>query len=235
MKRLLVTVAVAVIGLIAGGTIRAQQASQSDATPTKAAASSGQVAPTFSSRESRYVLRPGDSFDLVFDYTPELNQTVMVQPDGFINLRGVNDLQVTGLTVPQLVDAIRGDYSKMLSHPTISVALKDFEKPYFIADGHVAKPGKYDLRGDTTVVQAIAIAGGFNSDAKHSQVVLFRRVDDTWTQAKLLDIKKMENQRNLAEDLHLRPGDMIFVPKNRLSKFKEFLPTANLAMVPTQF
>jgi protein involved in polysaccharide export with SLBB domain len=53
--------------------------------------------------------------------------------------------------------------------------LKDFEKPYFVAGGRVARPGKYDLRGDTTVSQGIALAGGFLDSAKHSQVVLFRR------------------------------------------------------------
>jgi len=235
MKRILATVVVALFVLAVDGMTQAQQTGQSEPTPANAAASSSQDTPTFSQHNTRYVLRPGDSFDLTFDYTPELNQTVMVQPDGFINLRGVSDVRASGLTVPQLVEAIRADYDKMLNHPIISVTMKDFEKPYFIADGQVGKPGKYDLRGDTTVVQAIAIAGGFNEMAKHSQVVLFRRVDDTWTQATLLDVKKMEKERNLSEDLHLRPGDMIFVPKNRLSKFKEFLPTANLAMVPTQF
>ena len=231
----IVAAAVAVLILwAAAGMSQAQEAMQSDPAPSTAAVP-GQNALTFSQRDSRYALRPGDSFELAFDYTPEMNQTVVVQPDGFINLRGASDLRAAGLTTPQLVDAIRGAYDKVLTHPAISVTMKEFDKPYFIADGQVNKPGKYDLRGDTTVVQAIAIAGGFNANAKHSQVVLFRRVDDNWTQAKLLDVKKMENQRNLAEDLHLRPGDMVFVPKNRFSKFKEFLPTANLAMVPAKF
>jgi len=235
MKRIFGTAAVALILLTAWGITCAQEPRHSDSAPAKQTVSSDQTTPTFSQRDSRYVLRPGDSFDLAFDYTPELNQTVVVQPDGFINLKGASDLRASGLTTPQLVEAVRAAYGKMLTNPSLSVTMKEFDKPYFIADGQVTKPGKYDLRGDTTVVQAIAIAGGFNSNAKHSQVVLFRRVDDNWTQAKLLDVKKMQNERNLAEDLHLRPGDMVFVPKNRLSKIKEFLPTANLAMVPTQF
>jgi len=223
--------------LLVGLNLDAQQDSSATAPSpvTSSTQTYGKDEPTFSQRDSRYILRPGDSFDVTFDYTPELNQTVLIQPDGFINLREAGDIRASGLTVPQLVEAIRADYGKVLNNPVISVTMKDFEKPYFIADGQVNKPGKYDLRGDTTVVQAIAIAGGFNQSAKHSQVVLFRRVDDNWTQAKLLDVKKMQQERNLAEDLHLRPGDMVFVPKNRLSKFKEFLPTANLAMVPTQF
>jgi hypothetical protein len=67
---------------------------------------------------------------------------------------------------------------------------------------------------------------------KHSQVVLYRRVSDQWTQATLLDVKKMENDHNLSEDVHLQPGDMLFVPKNKLSKIAPFIPSANVAMVP---
>jgi len=113
--------------------------------------------------------------------------------------------------------------------------LKDFERPYFIADGQVGHPGKYDLRGDTTVIQAVAIAGGLQNSAKHSQVVLYRRVNDDWIEAKLLNVKKMENSRNLSEDMHLKPGDMIFVPKNRISKIQQFIPSYGFNMTPPLF
>src|SRR5215469_1152610 len=119
--------------------------------------------PQFNMRSPRYKLAPGDSFDLNFELSPEFNQTaVAVQPDGFATLRGVGDIKVQGLTVPELTQTLRTAYSKILNDPIISVNLKDFEKPYFVADGRVGHPGKYDLRGDTTLTQAIAIAGGFS-------------------------------------------------------------------------
>jgi len=169
---------------------------------------------------------------LVFEYTPEFNQTVTVQPDGYVSLRNVGDIYVVGQTVPEVTTNLTTAYDKILNHPMISVLLKDFVKPYFIADGQVGRPGKYELREDTTVVEAIALAGGFLSSAKHSQVVLYRRVSDQWSQAQLLDIKKMQSERNMSEDLHLQPGDMLFVPKNRMSKIMPFIPTSSLSMVP---
>jgi len=190
--------------------------------------------PWFSQRHPRYEIRPGDIFDIVFEYTPEFNQTLTVQPDGYVSLRDAGDVYVVGKSVPQVTDAIRDAYGKLLNHPMVSLVMKDFEKPYFIADGQVGHPGKYELRDDTTLVQAIAMAGGFLSSAKHSQVVLYRRVSDEWTQAKLVDVKKMEGDHNLAEDLHLQPGDMLFVPKNRLSKLMPFIPTSNLSMIPVR-
>lgn len=188
--------------------------------------------PWFSQRHPRYQVSPGDSFDLVFEYTPEFNQTVTVQPDGYVSLRNVADIYVVGQTVPEVTTNITAAYSKILNHPMISLVLKDFVKPYFVADGQVGRPGKYELREDTTVVQAIAMAGGFLSSAKHSQVVLYRRVSDQWSHAQLVDIKKMENDRDISEDPHLQPGDYLYVPKNRLSKVMPFIPTSSLGIVP---
>jgi protein involved in polysaccharide export with SLBB domain len=179
-------------------------------------------------RYPRYRLRAGDAFDISFELSPEFNQSVTVQPDGYITLRGIGDVRVADETVPQLTATLRSAYQKILNDPVIGIVLKDFEKPYFIADGQVARPGKYDLRGTTTLTEAIAMAGGFQESAKHSQVLLFRRVDDSWVSAKIFNVKKMEKEGNLSEDPTLHPGDMLFVPKNKYSKIKPFLPASQI-------
>jgi polysaccharide export outer membrane protein len=209
-------------------------AAQGDKSPVPAATlvtanQPAATAPEFQKRTPRYHIEAGDSFDLTFELSPEFNQVgVAVQPDGFVTLRGVGDLKVAGQTVPELTQTLRTAYSKILNDPLISVVLKDFEKPYFVAGGQVSKPGKYDMHGQITVTQAIEIAGGFQSSAKHSQVMLFRRVDDQWTEAKLIDVKKMEKRGDLKEDPFLHPGDMLIVPKNTMSKIDRFIP--NLSM-----
>jgi polysaccharide export outer membrane protein len=179
-------------------------------------------------RHPRYVVQAGDSFDISFELSPEFNQTVTVQPDGFVTLRGVGDVYVSGQTVPQVTQTLRVAYDKILHDPIVSVLLKDFEKPYFTVDGQVGRPGKYDLRGDTTVTQALAVAGGLSASAKHSQVLLFRHVSDEWVEARVLNVKKMMKSGNLSEDMYLHPGDMVFVPKSAFSKIDRFLPTTNL-------
>ena len=189
---------------------------------------------SFPDRHPRYKLQAGDAFDLSFELNPEFNQTVTVQPDGYITLRAVGDVQVKGQTVPELTATLKGAYSGILNTPLISVVLKDFEKPYFIADGQVGRPGKYDLRGDTTLTQAVAMAGGFTEASKHSQVLLFRKASEGWYSAKIFDVKKMEKQGNLHEDPQLRAGDMLFVPKNRFSKVKPFLPTSGVGTFVTK-
>ena len=216
----------------AGSSLSSQPAASVDGAETKAVVSENAtnttVGPSFQQRYPRYKLEFGDQFDVSFELSPEFNQAVTVQPDGYITLRGAGDVHVAGQTVPQLTETLRQAYAKILKDPVISVVLKDFEKPYFIADGQVGKPGKYELRGETTLTQGIAIAGGFQDSAKHSQVLLFRRVNSDWVSAKIINVKEMEKKGNLHEDPYLHPGDMLFVPKNRFSKIRPFMPTASM-------
>ena len=183
------------------------------------------TAPTVHARDPRYVIRPSDTLELRFPITPDFNQTVTVQPDGYITLRDAGGLRAAGQTLPELTDSIKKAYSSILHNPVVSVDPKDFNKPSFIVAGQVGRPGKFDLRGDVTLTEAVAMAGGFTDAAKHSQVLLFRRVSDQWTEAKIINTKKMFSSHNLQEDPVLQPGDMLFVPKNALSKIKPFLPT----------
>src|SRR5262249_30910476 len=94
--------------------MKPQGLAQAPSSPGVKASSS---APTFQERYPRYQLRPGDVFTLRFEFTPEFDQTVTVLPDGYVNLREVGDLHVAGKTVPQLSDAIRQAYGKILNSP----------------------------------------------------------------------------------------------------------------------
>jgi polysaccharide export outer membrane protein len=187
-------------------------------------------APQLQHRNRRYQLHSADVLELNFPFTPEFNQTVTVQPDGYITLRGVDSIRVEGQTLPELNDSLRAVYGKILHDPVINVELKDFEKPFFIVGGEVGHPGKFDLRGETTATEAVAIAGGLRDSAKHSQVVLFHRVPDGWVQVKKLNMKKMLKDANLEEDAYLQPGDFLYVPKNTMSKIGRFIPTSSLGL-----
>jgi polysaccharide export outer membrane protein len=188
-------------------------------------------------RRPLYRIRKSDVLEIRFIFASDFDQTVSVRPDGFIDLRGLEERYVEGMTVPELRTAIRAAYAPMLHDPEVTLAVKDFDKPYFIATGEVARPGKYELRSDATVTEALAIAGGLTRQARHSQVVLFRHISDDRVEAKLLNVKQMMNSRNLTEDVHIQPGDLLFIPQNRISKVRQFLPASSLNtyLNPTQF
>ena len=176
-------------------------------------------------RNPRYKLQKGDSFDLELALSPELNQTLAVQPDGYVTLKSVGSVYVEGQTIPELTETIKAAYSKILHDPVISINLRDFEKPYFIATGQVGRPGKYELRSSLTITEAVAIAGGFTEKSKHSEVVLFRPTADGRFDSKVLNIKKLLADRNLSEDARLQPGDVVYVPQNKYSKVRPYIPS----------
>ena len=188
-------------------------------------------------RHPLYRLTKSDTVDVNFTFSPDFNQTLTVQPDGFVALKGAGTLLAEGLTVPQMQQAVAYAYRGFLHQPEVTVTLKDFDKPYFLASGEVARPGKYELRGDLTINEAVAIAGGFTQQARHSQVVVFRRISANVAESHVIDLKKMLNARDLREDLHLQPGDFIFVPQSRVSKIHKYIPTNALSwyMNPLQF
>lgn len=188
-------------------------------------------------RHPLYRLRPSDIVDISFTVAPEFNQTLTVQPDGYVMLKDAGMVEVQGLNLEQFSAAVQKAYRGYLHDPQVAVALKDFEHPYFVVGGEVGKPGKYELRSDTTVAEAVEMAGGFTPQAKHSQVVLFRRVNDDLVETRLLNLKKMLKETKLKEDAHLRPGDMVFVPQNTISKIARYLnkPSLSAYVSPTQF
>jgi polysaccharide biosynthesis/export protein len=183
--------------------------------------------PVLQRRNARYRLCASDAITLTFPLTPEFDQTVNVQPDGFVSLAGAGDVHLEGLTTQESVLVVQAAYSKILHDPLVTIELKDFNKPYFIVGGQVSKPGKFDLRGYTTATQAVAMAGGFNDSAKHSQVLLFHRENDNWTRVTSLDLKHILQGHDVNEDMEIRPGDMLFVPQNLISKIKKFIPNSS--------
>lgn len=188
-------------------------------------------------RRPQYRLRKSDVIEIRFTFSPEFDQTQTILPDGFVALKSADEVFAEGLSISELRDSVRSAYAATLRDPEVSIVLKDFEKPFFIAGGQVGRPGKYELRSPTTVTEAVAIAGGFTEASKHSQVVLFRKVPDGVVEARVLNLKSMLASRDLDEDVELKPGDMLYVPQNRISKIKKFLPVASLStfFTPAQF
>lgn len=222
-------------------TVHAQQpetTAEQTAATAKSGIADGKASPALTeARRPLYRLSKSDVLDIAFTFSPEFNQTVTIQPDGYIPLKATQQIYAEGMTVPDLGAVIREAYMGMLHDPEVSVTLKDFDKPFFIAGGEVGHPGKYELRSDITAAEAVAMAGGFTPRAKHSQVVLFRRVSDEIFESHLLNLKSMLNSRQLQEDMHLRSGDLLFVPQNLISKIRQYLPSSNLSLysTPTQF
>src|SRR2546430_15805799 len=155
--------------------------------------------------EERYRLQPGDVLEVQYRYSPEFNQTVTVQPDGYVTLEIGGDLKVAGFTIEETRQAILRQASKRLQDPVATIVLKEFQKPYFVVAGEVATPGKIEMRERVTAIQAIMLAGGMKETAKSSQVVVFRKMNSDIAEVQLLNLKSIMHISELRNELDL-PG-----------------------------
>jgi polysaccharide export outer membrane protein len=176
----------------------------------------------------QYQIQPGDVMEVHYRYTPEYDQTVTVQPDGYITLNLVGNVKVSQSTVDEARAAIIKQASERLNQPEVSITLKDFQKPYFVVAGQVASPGKFDMRENTTAIQAEMMAGGFRNTAKASKIVLFRKINSDTAEVKVLDLKKIDKTSSLERDIALQNGDMLLVPENNAAKFQNFMKLTNV-------
>lgn len=189
-----------------------------------AAALAGQTSPAPELPSPNYRIEPSDVLEVKYRYTPEYDYTLGVQPDGYINLPIAGEVLVAGLTVSEATNAIKVAASRRLRDPELTIELKEFQKPRFFVMGEVNKPDELPLRGHISLLQAIAMAGGFKSSAKHSQVVLVRRLDEGHAFRRVLNAKELVKNPEPENDVVIQPGDLLYVPQNRISKVSSVMP-----------
>ncbi len=142
--------------------------------------------PSLVSRDQPYHIQPSDRLHLQYRYTPEYDQSVDVQPDGEASISLIGNVKVAGLSLEEARIAILTQLRTRLKDPEITLSLEEFVRPSYVVGGEVANPGRFELHGPTSAVEAIAIAGGFKaSSAKHSQVILYRRIDPNTAETKI--------------------------------------------------
>jgi polysaccharide export outer membrane protein len=217
-----------IVLLVAGIGLAAQAQTQTVRPRQSAQTSQAPRLGTFGTEE-RYVLHSGDVLDIQYRYTPEFNQTVTVQPDGYISLEIGGDVKVAGSNLEQVRGAILARAKTRLQSPELLVVLKEFQKPYVVVAGEVVQPGKLELREKLTAVQAVLLAGGFKDSAKSSQILVFRKLNSEMAEVRSLNFKTLKHTSDLENDLTLQPGDMILVPRNRISKIERYVRLASLA------
>ena len=165
---------------------------------------------TQAARVNDYRIGPKDLLEITVFELPELNQTVRVSEDGSITLSLLGKVGVSGSTAQELetrlAQLLDQQYTKG-AH--VTVFIREYQKVSVI--GAVGRPGMYELVGPTTLLQAIAQAGGTTEWAKKSRVVVKRRDKRTDKEMKIrVNLKKMISGK--IADIVLMEGDVVIVP-----------------------
>ena len=161
---------------------------------------------------SDYVIGVDDVLAVVFWREKELSAIdIVVRPDGKITLPLVNDIQAAGFTPEQLRQRIEEAANKFVQDPTATVVVKQINSRKLYITGMVGKPGPYALSSPTTILQALAMAGGLAEFAKKDKIVVMR-TEAGQTKTFKFNYKDVLNGKNLQQNILLKPGDTIVVP-----------------------
>lgn len=190
-------------------------------------------APTVSS--AGYVIEPGDALDVRFFYNPELNEEIMVRPDGNISLPLVGEMRAAGRTPTQLESALKDSYSRELRQAAITVMVKGFAGQRVYVDGEVGTPQMVNIAGNLSALQAVASAGGFKPSARKGEVLVIRRSGTSQPVVIPVDLDATIAGTDTSQDILLQPYDVVFVPKTAISEVNQFIDQYFRQNIPVPF
>ncbi len=159
-----------------------------------------------------YRISPGDTLEIAVWGYEDLSRTVIVRPDGNISLPVVGELSAEGITPVELSRRITASLSRWVKNPRVSVIVKSFAQHQVFILGAVARPGVYPLQPGLTVAEAIALAGGFTSNADRNHLTVLRRqgAQDVKFSVRFTDNPAREDS---AVRFALQPGDNLIIPE----------------------
>jgi polysaccharide biosynthesis/export protein len=182
---------------------------QSDsASPSSAPGQSSRAAHS----DNSYVIGADDVLAINVWKEPEVSRAVPVRSDGKISLPLVGELTAGGQTPLQLEQEITKRLASYISEPQVTVIVQDSKSQRINILGMVVRPGAYLLTGSSTVLDAIAMAGGFKDFAKQKSIYVLRQNADGTQQRISFNYKEVIKGHNPDQNIRLQPRDTVVVP-----------------------
>jgi polysaccharide export outer membrane protein len=179
---------------------------------TKARSSASEQAAPNRIGDASYVIGPGDIIGVNVWKEPDVSKAVPVRSDGKISLPLAGELQASGTTPKELERAIADRLQSYISDPEVTVIVQEIKSQKFNILGQVSKPGSYLLTDSTTVLDAVAMAGGFRDFAKQKSIYVLRARPDGAQQRLPFNYKQVIKGSSEAQNIRLEPHDTVVVP-----------------------
>jgi len=162
--------------------------------------------------DDTYVIGADDVLSINVWKEPEVSRTVPVRSDGKISLPLAGEVQASGETPRQLEKELAAKLQSFISEPEVTVIVTEVKSQKFNILGQVARPGSYPLTNASTVLDAVAIAGGFKDFAKQKSIYILRQNPDGGQSRLPFNYKDVIKGKNSAQNIRLQPRDTIVVP-----------------------
>lgn len=159
--------------------------------------------------EGPYKIGREDVLDVAVWRDPDLSRVLPVRPDGYISLPMVGEIMADGKTPDQLAADIRKKLTAYVQEPKVSVIVREVNSARVFVTGEVARPGAYPIKARTSLVQALALAGGLSEFANGEGILVLRNGQSGGIPVRYSDLISSGDDR---ADFILQPGDTVVVP-----------------------
>lgn len=161
--------------------------------------------------QERYILGPEDVIEVSVWKEPEMTKQLIVQPDGKVFYPLIGEVRVAGKTVKQVQEEISTRLEKFVTDASVTVILLKTQHYKFYVTGKVNKPGEFLAGRPTSVLQAIAMAGGLTPFASPRNIKVVRKVGGI-DEVHSFNYKDVAKGLLMSQDILLQPGDVVVVP-----------------------
>lgn len=172
--------------------------------------------PTGDGCGAAYVIGADDVLDVSVWKNAEISRTVPVRPDGRISLPLLNDIQAAGLMPMELRDKIAAALQPYMAEPAVSVLVREIHSVKVTIIGDVKAPGRYEIKDRATVLDVLAMAGGFTEFADRDAIVVLRQEAGRTRQLRVdygkLTSKHLNGSNGAALNFCVKAGDVVVVP-----------------------
>ncbi len=168
--------------------------------------------PTGSAAPNDFVIGNGDVLASNVWKEPDVSRTLPVRPDGKVSLPLIGDIQASGLTAGQLQANLEKALRAYITDPPVTVIVQEVKSQTFNVLGDVQHPGAYALTKPTTVLDAIALSGGFREWAKQTKIYVLRARAGGNTERIAFNYKEVIKGGGLSQNIQLKSGDTVVVP-----------------------
>lgn len=158
-----------------------------------------------------YLIGSGDVLEISVWRNEALSRVLVVRPDGKITLPLIGEMKAAGLTPLELREKVIGELKKVGETPEATIIVQQLNSYAVYMLGEVARPGRFQLTGMTTIVQAIAMAGGFTPFASQNNTILLRKVEGQDVEQRIT-IRFRDIISGKEKNFWLQSGDTIIVP-----------------------
>ena len=166
---------------------------------------------SYATEREDYIVGPNDVLEISVWGDEALKRVIVIPPDGKIAFPLIGSLDINGMTIPMIKQAMTQKMNEYVPNAVVTVILQKIQSMTAYVNGKVNKPGQFEINTNTSVMQLLSMAGGFTPFAASSDIIILRNKGGQTIKYQF-DYNEVKKGKNLGQNIVIERGDVVVVP-----------------------